>query len=178
MQFFLALIAAAPLALGAVITPRQGGLPVRLPPVAISTLNVNTGAVTYNDDTALIKRTSSVEISHLATFTFPPATAGKTCHIYFDVAVGTGHVISGSKQADIFTVGGNPTKSTTGFPREFYRDNLLGRFTAKFDAPSYIQAPQEFPCPAGQTKTYEAVPAGEAVEINADSPSGIQIRYW
>jgi len=188
MQFLqtLALLASTgSLALGAVIVPRQGGLPVEIVPDYISSLNVNTGAVKYNDNVVNIRRTPTIEESHLATFTIPAAAQGKTCHIFFRNPSGAAHIISGSKSADIFTVIGNPTKSTTGFPREFYRDLVVGRFSTEFEKlNSYINnAPSEFPCPpAGTKKTYEAVPAGEAVHINiSDSaalPAGIFLRYW
>ncbi|RPA85166.1 hypothetical protein BJ508DRAFT_412287 [Ascobolus immersus RN42] len=135
---------------------------LRLDPVWTQ-YNVQTGAQTWNTPEGLIRK--NADITTIYTFDFGYSNVGKTCTFGFDRP----YESTGTKQADLFSVIGNPTSSTTGFPRQAPRNQYIARLQVGndlFGATTWIspsQAPS-FPCPSGKV-SWELVPAGDNVVI-------------
>jgi hypothetical protein len=145
-------------------------------PDKLSRYEVWSGKVTYDVPTGQIfKDGKTTDITTLLTFTFPDATAGKTCE--FDFALNNclhcnPSPPTGTLQFDAYTAIKPADRSTNDWPSGNLRDQYIGRLKAVKPG---IATPVEgfphvgpFPCPAGKTLGGELVGAGDQVNIQWD----------
>jgi Ubiquitin 3 binding protein But2 C-terminal domain len=163
------LVAAAPApqipASGAVITPS-----------AVSDYSVWTGAIAYNTGNGKIfKNGKTTDVTTLFTFTYPGASAGKTCtfHLYLSPA----STLTGAKAFDIFSSLQPATKSTTTWPPGNQRNIQLARLSAVLGGEAtylagYPQVAKSYPCPSG-TVGYEFVPTDDTTDIEWTQGAGV-----
>jgi hypothetical protein len=167
----IGLAAAAPApqvpASGAVITP-----------TALSQYSVWTGAIQYNTGYGKIfKNGKTTDVTTLLTFTYPAASAGKTCTFHLYLA--STSTLTGAKAFDIFSSLQPATYSTTTWPPGNQRNIQLARVSAVLAGEvtylaGYPQTAKSYPCPAaGTVAGYEFVPTDDTTDIEWTQGAGV-----
>ncbi len=149
----------------------------RLRPRVVSQYSTWTGARQYNTPIGLVSKPNgqSTDITTLVTFQFDNTTAGRQCHVGFDLGAGTSSYIDGAAQFDIFTsLQPADAVSTVWWPNGNLRDQYAGRLQAvKPGDATYvtdITAPAiSFPCPSNSVLGGELVGVGDYDSIIWDS---------
>src|ERR1700743_3094134 len=123
-----------------------------IPPTALSQYSVWTGAIAYNTGKGKIfKNGKTTDVTTLFTFTYPAASAGKTCT--FHLSLSAGSTLTGAPAFDIFSSLQPATKSTTSWPPGNQRNIQLARLNAGLGAEAtylagYPQVAKSYTCPA------------------------------
>jgi hypothetical protein len=152
-------------------------------PDVTSQYKVWNGAVDrYTKRGRIFKDGKATDVTTLLTFSFPAASAGKTCSFHFDLSGDSTAKISGTGQFDVFTSLAPADYSTSSWPPGNLRDHHIGRMTAKTGGEATWVAGfptfgQGFPCPAGQAYGGELVGVGDNDLIDWLSTSGPYIQY-
>ncbi|KAI9868908.1 MAG: hypothetical protein M1813_002730 [Trichoglossum hirsutum] len=164
---FLSLASAAPTLNGrgypAVHSPAGGSSTIY--PIASSTFDASSNALTYGGDYGVVKRTQgSHDISTLITFDMPTSFAGKKCQ--FDFPLTSSAIVDGTGQIQVFTSRYEPVGDATLWGTQ--RDQDLGRVQAVNNGPSTgingFSSPVTFDCPIGHY-TIELVPTGDNDDV-------------
>jgi hypothetical protein len=172
----LGLVAGAP----APQIPSSGAV---ITPVAQSQYDTWTGAIRYQSAAGKIFKNGKVtDTTTLLTFTYPAASAGKSCTFHFYLpSTGT---LSGTGQFDLFSSLAPATKSTSSWPPGNQRNIQLARLQAVTPGEATYVAGfpltgQKYPCPAsGTTAGYELVGVGDTDDIEwTGSSAGAYITY-
>jgi hypothetical protein len=153
--------------------PEQSNTPTAniIRPSTLSQYDVWTGAVHYKSaEGKIFKDGHSTDVTTLLTFTFPAASAGKTCSFHFNPSADPAATVSGTAQFDVYTSQAPATANSASWPSGNLRDHHLGRMTAKSKGEAtwvdgFPKFGQAFPCPAGETYGAELVGAGDIDHI-------------
>ncbi|KAH8701334.1 hypothetical protein GQ44DRAFT_55074 [Phaeosphaeriaceae sp. PMI808] len=142
-----------------------------LRPTYTSQYSVWSGAIQRSTYTGKIfKDGRTTDITTLVTFTFPPASAGKTCSFGFNLPNDSSSRLSGTGQFDVFISLAPVSASTSSWPPGNLRDQHIGRMAAKLGGEAtwiagFPTFGQGFPCPAGETYGGELVGTGDVDHI-------------
>jgi hypothetical protein len=170
----LATAAPAPVANG----QGGGGPAVSFSPGVVSQYSVWSGAIKYNTGVGKVfKNGQTTDISTLLTFTYPAASAGKTCSInlYLDSA----STQTGAKEIDIFSSLAPAPGPRSSWGPGNQRNNHLGRI--KITKPGsgvyesgYPKTGASYPCPAPGTKAgYEFVATDDTTNTVWTQAAGV-----
>ncbi|KAI1333982.1 hypothetical protein F5Y15DRAFT_430228 [Xylariaceae sp. FL0016] len=191
MQYITAvfsfLSATLTLAAPAPITSRDGSSPLDVAvPTVLKIHNITNNANTADDKTSTV-RLGNVETSTLYDIPIPAEASGKTCTLVFKANPGTGDVVSGTMEMDIFR---NNFEDLANLTSGNLRDQLLARIifdaasgSYRFKTEDVTPTIQSFACPAGKTLHWEAVAVGETdqniikQDFTAAAADGISVAW-
>ena len=157
-------------------------------PSAWYNYHVNSGAIDCNVQGGIVDKSynnQGKDITTLATFTYPPATAGQRCQLAF--YLDNTAPVTGSGKIDVFTRNQPAPGCTTGWGPGNQRGNNIGRWSvaknafATWDATfgAYLTAPTACK-PVGTQEGFEFVGVydNDHVAWNPAANAGARIYYF